>query len=350
MIASLVGKTSLHSGVAHSQSPTTATTVTTPRTLNKALPPDHTVNAGELLHRPLAWSLAPLAIVQTEARPPHREAETYSKGVQTTPNDAQTTSDSSDSDKFRTKERPPRRRLSLREPHVVSDRNKSDNVDKAHTYSPKPYQEQESGLQRQDGSHASVPRLVPNHELEALALSNDFQNFLELSSKVAERAIEEQYDVLKDYRLGEFNDSDENEDAANSRQRRGIRVKEIAQLYDGVWSKQRMISDIAWSPKASAQDFTESLFSLTDTVFRAATRIIHEKYIRTPRPRRHYTSLEHEHAHPARVHLSCNDRNNDGEILTIPSQSHRRWILCRTGPSLGHSITLAVGRPEVSNY
>ena len=146
---------------------------------------------------------------------------------------------------------------------MVNTRNKSDNVDEPARDSSKAYQKNENGLLRQVGSRASAPRLVPSHELEALALSDEFRNFLELSSKVAERAIEEQYDVLKDYRQDEINDSDEDEDATSGRQRKGTRVREIAQLYDGVWSEQRMISDIAWSPKASERVSAGAVLSLT---------------------------------------------------------------------------------------
>ena len=83
-------------------------------------------------------------------------------------------------------------------------------------------------------------RALTDEELNAVTSSDDFLEFVERSSKVIERALDQDYDVLADYALDGLEDvnNDENE---------GIR--EIAQFYDERWSKKRIISDIGFSSK-----------------------------------------------------------------------------------------------------
>jgi dynein intermediate chain, cytosolic len=66
---------------------------------------------------------------------------------------------------------------------------------------------------------------------------------VERSSKVVERALDEDYDVLADYGLVTDNAGDE--------EISGRRIKEVLQFYDERWSKKRMISDLHFSPKVS---------------------------------------------------------------------------------------------------
>lgn len=91
-------------------------------------------------------------------------------------------------------------------------------------------------------------RTLNEDELNAVTSSNDFLDFVERSSKVIERALDEEYDILADYELGGLNAEDEDEDTYGKK-RRGI--KEVAQYYDERWSKKRMISDLNFSPKVS---------------------------------------------------------------------------------------------------
>ena len=104
---------------------------------------------------------------------------------------------------------------------------------------------------------ASQPRLparvLNNDEANAVTASSEFLDFVDRSSKVIERALDEEYDVLADYALDglEEVDDDEDEGYASSRGPKGKRLKEIAQFFDERWSKKRMISDINFSPKAS---------------------------------------------------------------------------------------------------
>jgi dynein intermediate chain len=89
-------------------------------------------------------------------------------------------------------------------------------------------------------------RTLDDDELKAVTSSDDFLDFVERSSKVIERALDEDYDVLADYELGGVSGELE-EDEETGKKRRGIR--EVCQFYDERWSKKRMISDISFSPK-----------------------------------------------------------------------------------------------------
>jgi dynein intermediate chain len=92
-------------------------------------------------------------------------------------------------------------------------------------------------------------RNLTKEEQEAVLHSPDFLDFIEQSTKVMERALDEQYDILVDYTQGSGNLDDEDETYGKGRARRGRRVKQIAQFWDEKWSKRRMISDIDYSPK-----------------------------------------------------------------------------------------------------
>ncbi|KAJ5677382.1 uncharacterized protein N7477_003015 [Penicillium maclennaniae] len=89
-------------------------------------------------------------------------------------------------------------------------------------------------------------RTLDDDELKAVTSSHDFLDFVERSSKVIERALDEDYDVLADYELGGVA-GDLEEDEETGKKRRGIR--EVCQFYDERWSKKRMVSDISFSPK-----------------------------------------------------------------------------------------------------
>lgn len=93
-------------------------------------------------------------------------------------------------------------------------------------------------------------RMLNEDELQAVTSSNDFLDFVERSSKVIERALDEDYDVLADYELGGI-DGDLEDEEEYGRKRRGI--KEVCQFWDERWSKKRMISDLSFSPKVCAR-------------------------------------------------------------------------------------------------
>ena len=91
-------------------------------------------------------------------------------------------------------------------------------------------------------------RTLSNDELEAVTTSRDFQDFLDQSTKVIERALDEEYDLLTDYAHGKTN-LDEDDEGYSTRGKRGRRVRQVAQYWDERWSKKRQISDIGFSPK-----------------------------------------------------------------------------------------------------
>ena len=94
-------------------------------------------------------------------------------------------------------------------------------------------------------------RELTSEELNAVVVSEDFVDFVERSSRVIEKALDQEYDVLVDYGLEAVEGLNEEEDEgyASSKGRRGRRMKEVAQFYDERWSKKRMISDLRFSPK-----------------------------------------------------------------------------------------------------
>ena len=93
-------------------------------------------------------------------------------------------------------------------------------------------------------------RVLPAEELASLTSNDNFLNFIERSSKVAERRIDQGYDVLADYALESFSGYNEDDDHYEATKgRKAYSVKEVAQFYDERWSKKRMISDVNFSPK-----------------------------------------------------------------------------------------------------
>jgi len=93
-------------------------------------------------------------------------------------------------------------------------------------------------------------RTLTNDELSAVTSSNEFLDFVERSSKVIERALDEEYDILADYALGGIGaEEEDDDDYGAARVKKRPNMKEVAQFWDERWSKKRMISDISFSPK-----------------------------------------------------------------------------------------------------
>jgi dynein intermediate chain len=127
-------------------------------------------------------------------------------------------------------------------------------------------------------------RTLNDDELNAVTSSGDFLDFVERSSKVIERALDEEYDVLADYELGGVNADDEDEDEHGKR-RGGI--KEVVQFYDERWSKKRMISDLSFSPKVSRTVRCHYVVTMLTPyhipVPRTSARCVHQKPYSTAR-------------------------------------------------------------------
>ena len=96
-------------------------------------------------------------------------------------------------------------------------------------------------------------RDLTDEEVNAVTASDDFLEFVEKSSKVIEKALDQDYDVLFDYTLDGADgvDEDEDEGYGSSKGKKGRRIKQIAQFYDERWNRKRMISDVNFSPKVS---------------------------------------------------------------------------------------------------
>ncbi|KAJ5554434.1 hypothetical protein N7513_004393 [Penicillium frequentans] len=200
--------------------------------------------------RAISWNRdLQLLPIRSPAPPePRPEVVTYSKAVQTddlgTQTEAHDDSDASDN------EDPADTNLSSKR-LSRRDRERDDEIRQ------KIRKEIEEELQaaEQDANAGSAAqsaqlryplRSLDDDELKAVTSSDEFLDFVERSSKVIERALDEDYDVLADYELGGV-DGDLEEDEETGKKRRGIR--EVCQFYDERWSKKRMVTDISFSQK-----------------------------------------------------------------------------------------------------
>jgi dynein intermediate chain len=109
------------------------------------------------------------------------------------------------------------------------------------------------GSVRPTSQHTSTSnfpaRILTTEELNAVTSSEEFMDFVERSSKVIERALDQEYDVLADYGLSGANGVGDDDEYGNTGGRGRRKIREVAQFYDERWSKKRMISAINFSPK-----------------------------------------------------------------------------------------------------
>lgn len=84
-------------------------------------------------------------------------------------------------------------------------------------------------------------RTLTEDELNAVTASTEFLSFVERSSKVIERALDDEYDLLVDYTL-----SNALEDGVSDEG--GFALKETLQFFDSNQSLRRQISDLQFSP------------------------------------------------------------------------------------------------------
>ncbi|UNI14720.1 hypothetical protein JDV02_001321 [Purpureocillium takamizusanense] len=207
----------------------------------------------------ITLSTVPLTTVYACPPSPVKEVFSYSKGVQTTddwsstPTRPRAQSIASDGDDYTGTASTPNKKLSRRE------------RDREEELRQKIREEVEQELRATkellvDGSapaHSSsstnwLSRDLTTEELEAVTRSEEFVDFLEQSTKVIERAIDQEtYDILTDYALHGKDLDDEDEESGNTGGRGAHRIKEVAQFFDERWSKKRMISSIEFSPKFS---------------------------------------------------------------------------------------------------
>lgn len=194
-------------------------------------------------------SFTAVSTVLNQPSDPKPDVITYSKGVQTTEpwsptHNRQPSDDESSYSPTRT-----RKRLSRRERE--RDEELRQNIRK----------EIEDELQAlkvsedaaiTNGKQNFPARTLTHEELGAVTASDDFLDFIDRSTKVIERALDEEYDVLADYAMRGANGLDDDEEDGQTRTTRGRRVRELMQFQDDRWTKRRMISDLDYSVKVSA--------------------------------------------------------------------------------------------------
>jgi dynein intermediate chain len=205
-------------------------------------------------------STAPLSTVYEFPPSPVKEVFSYSKGVQTTEEwgsqksrpRAFSESDEEEIDALPTST--PNKRMSRRERDKEEELRQ--NLRKEIEEELKAVRDLAIDGPLLPGSQSTAPanfpaRTLTTEEYEAVISSDDFREFVERSTTVIERALDQEYDILANYTLSGSNgledDEDEYSNARGSKGRR--RVKEITQFYDERWSKKRMISAINFSPK-----------------------------------------------------------------------------------------------------
>lgn len=199
-------------------------------------------------------SIAPLTTVYEAPSDPQPERITYSKAVQTAeeyqPRREELVDEDSDEDRSLGESPRARKRLSRRE----RDREEELRQNLRKEIEEELRAIQQSGVDGilQDGASTQQKypsRTLTDEELNAVTSSGDFAEFVERSSKVIERALDQEYDILADYAARGVAEVGEEDDFGAQGGRKGRRVREIAQFWDERWSKKRMISDIDFSPK-----------------------------------------------------------------------------------------------------
>jgi len=194
----------------------------------------------------------PLQTVYECPPSPVKEIISYSKGVQTTeewtPRKSRGVGDSDDEDLGAAAS--PSKRLSRRE----RDREEElrEKIRKEIEEELKATKELVAdGVLKQSGAQNFPVRALTAEELDAVTKSVEFMDFIDRSTKVIEKALDQEYDILTDYTLQVHDVEDEDEQSGNVGGKGRRKVREIAQFYDERWSKKRMISSIDFSPKFS---------------------------------------------------------------------------------------------------
>ncbi|KAF9564282.1 dynein intermediate chain [Agrocybe pediades] len=83
-------------------------------------------------------------------------------------------------------------------------------------------------------------RELSEEERASILAAPEFIDFVEQSSKIVQRALNDGYDYIRDYTVNAESGGDESE---------GKRVKRVCEFWDERYGKNRSITDIDWSPK-----------------------------------------------------------------------------------------------------
>lgn len=168
-------------------------------------------------------STAPVAVILDEPPAPVREIVTYSKEVQT----SEAWTDENETNNVQ----------------VISESKEQEIREKIRNEILEEMKEVQAPADADRGEkHGFFARELSEEEKQAISASHEFLDFIERSSKIVERALDIEYDILADYGM-DVNGDDEDET--------GRRLKEVVQFYDERWSKKRMISDIHFSYKVN---------------------------------------------------------------------------------------------------
>lgn len=220
---------------------------------------------GNRISQPLSistqiLSTAPLSTVYEFQPSPVKEVFSYSKGVQTTDDWGTQTlkprafSDSEGDEDEAQLTATPSRRLNRREREREEElrQNLRKEIEEELRAAHSSIVDGPLLPSSQNTTATNFPaRALTTEELNAVTSSDEFMDFVERSSKVIERALDQEYDILADYALsGENGVGEDDDEYGNTRGSKWrTRVKEVAQFYDERWSKKRMISALDFSPK-----------------------------------------------------------------------------------------------------
>ncbi|KAI0060930.1 WD40 repeat-like protein [Artomyces pyxidatus] len=83
-------------------------------------------------------------------------------------------------------------------------------------------------------------RELTEEERSSIFTAPEFLDFIEQSSKIVQRALNDNYDYIRDYTTGAETGGDDSE---------GKRVKRVCTFWDERYCKNRSITDVDWSPK-----------------------------------------------------------------------------------------------------
>ncbi|KAI9592759.1 WD40-repeat-containing domain protein [Syncephalis fuscata] len=99
---------------------------------------------------------------------------------------------------------------------------------------------EEEERRRKQAEEAALIRDLSEEEKKSILTSDEFIDFVDYSTKVIERALNEKYDFMKDYTL--LHDEDGDADTGNV-------VKLVCDFYDEKLCQNRAVTDVHWSPK-----------------------------------------------------------------------------------------------------
>ncbi|KAF8998561.1 WD40-repeat-containing domain protein [Cyathus striatus] len=83
-------------------------------------------------------------------------------------------------------------------------------------------------------------RELSEEERASILAAPEFAEFVEQSTKILQRALNDGYDYIRDYTIGAESGGDDSE---------GKRVKRVCEFWDERYGKNRSITDVDWSPK-----------------------------------------------------------------------------------------------------